>query len=140
MINILAWSDSLSTGFRDIDLQHKKLISIIDDVFQTVRDPGPEYSLAMAKALKALTDYTEYHFSEEENFMRVNSYPGLEGHRAQHNDFVQKVMLEIRLLANASPDDGYMFYRFLGTWLLEHIAKSDKAWAEWLKEKGVGGE
>lgn len=136
MINLFSWSDALATGFSDIDLQHKKLISIIDDVFQIAQTPDGNYALRMAKALKALTDYTEYHFSEEELFMRSRGYPGFEGHRLQHSDFVGKVNLEIRSLAALGPEDAYIFYRFLGTWLLDHIAKSDKAWAEWIQERG----
>ena len=136
MTNLCSWSDALATGFSDIDLQHKKLISIIDDVFRIAQNADGHYALNMAKTLKALTDYTEYHFSEEELFMRSRHYPGLEGHRLQHSDFVGKVNMEIRSLAAAGPDDAYLFYRFLGTWLLDHIAKSDKAWAEWIQEQG----
>lgn len=139
MVNILSWNDSLATGFKDVDLQHKKLISIIDAVFQTIKEYDPDYALKMAKILKQLTDYTEYHFSEEEQLMKQNAFPGYEGHKKQHDDFIVKVGKEIQLLADASPDDGYLFYRFLGTWLLDHIAKSDHAWAEWLTARGVQG-
>jgi len=140
MVNILSWNDSLATGFKEVDLQHKKLISIIDDVYETVKEPDPEYALKMAKILKQLTDYTEYHFTEEELLMKRHSYVGFDGHKKQHDDFVKKIGLEIKLLAEASQDDGYLFYRFLGTWLLDHIAKSDHAWAEWLRARGVTGE
>ena len=80
MVNILSWSDSLATGFMEVDLQHKKLISIIDSVFQTIKEYDPEYALKMAKILKQLTDYTEYHFSEEESLMKRHGFPGFEGH------------------------------------------------------------
>jgi len=137
MVNILSWSDSLATGFAEVDLQHKKLISIIDGLFAIVSDGGADYGLKMAKILKQLTDYTAYHFSEEETLMRTNLFPGYDGHKAQHDEFISNIGKEIRLLADASADDGYRFYRFLGTWLLEHIAKSDHAWAEWIREKGA---
>lgn len=139
MVNILSWNDSLATGFKEVDLQHKKLIAIIDSVFQTIKEYDPDYALKMAKILKQLTDYTEYHFSEEEQLMKRNGYTGYEGHKSQHDGFISKVGKEIQLLAEASPDDGYLFYRFLGTWLLDHIAKSDHAWAEWLTARGVQG-
>lgn len=69
--------------------------------------------------------------------MKRNGFPGFDGHKKQHDDFISKVNAEIKLLGEASPDDGYIFYRFLGTWLLDHIAKSDHAWAEYLRERGV---
>lgn len=132
MINLLKWDDSLLTGFAEVDLQHKKLISIINDVFEAMSSPPAEYAMRMAKDLKRLTDYTGYHFSEEEDFMRKHGYPKLEKHHEEHEAFISQVRLQIQTLTQANPDDGFRFYRFLGTWLVNHIAKSDKAWAEYI--------
>jgi hemerythrin len=134
MVNILKWDDSLSTGFGEVDNQHKKLIAIIEDVHQNMQAEGSEYALRMAKDLKRLTDYTEYHFSEEEQFMKSKGYPGLEDHQKAHKAFVEEVFRLIKTLSHANPDDGFQFYRFLGSWLLNHIAKQDRAWADWIKE------
>ncbi len=89
----------------------------------------------MPKALKRLTDYTYYHFDEEEKFMRANNYPDIDAHRKEHQAFIEKVSNQIKTLTQANPEDGFIFYRFLGTWLLNHIAKSDKAWADYISTK-----
>ncbi len=135
MINILTWDDSLRTGFAEVDLQHKKLIKIIDDVYASVQAPPGEYALLMSKNLKKLTDYTLYHFSEEETFMKKYGYPGYGAHKEAHDAFVERIHSQIQTLPHALPDEGYQFYRYLGNWLLSHIAKADREWALYIKEK-----
>ena len=133
MVNILKWNDSLSTGFEEIDLQHKKLILIIEDVHTAITASAAEYTLMISKALKKLTDYTHYHFTDEENFMKKNSFPGYETHKKEHEFFITQINTQITTLIYKSSDDGFQFYRFLGNWLLSHIAKSDQEWARWIE-------
>lgn len=138
MVNILKWDDSLATGFDDVDLQHKKLILIIDDVYKSLDSSAAEYAARMAKDLKRLTDYTDYHFSEEETFMRKNSFPGYEKHRKEHQAFIAEIARQIKGLSEPDKEAGFMFYRFLGTWLLNHIAKSDREWADFISKATEG--
>lgn len=135
MTNLFKWDDSLSTHVTEVDLQHKKLILIIDDVYNALQGSTEEYSLRIAKILKRLTDYTQYHFGEEESFMRKNLFPGLEAHKKEHDAFVARVMAQIGSLSTATTDDGYQLYRFLGTWLLGHIAKADQEWALFIRTR-----
>lgn len=134
MINILKWDNSLSTGFNEVDLQHKKLILIIQDVYESMQSPPEEYTLRMAKDLKKLTDYTEYHFSEEQAFMQKYDYPGYDKHKAEHDNFINTIQAQVKTLSQSSSDDGFLFYRFLGSWLLAHIARADQEWAAFIRE------
>jgi hemerythrin len=135
MINLFKWDDSLSTGFADVDLQHKKLILIIEDVREALDSDESEYPLRIAKDLKRLTDYTQYHFTEEEKLMRQNGYPDYEAHKLEHDAFVSRVRAQVATLQSPEAGDGFHFYRFLGSWLIAHIAKSDQAWAAFIREK-----
>lgn len=135
MINLFTWDDSLATSFPDVDLQHKKLILLIEDVHQSLEAPEEDYALCIAKDLKRLTDYTEYHFAEEETLMRKNGYPNLDAHCKEHAGFISQIQTQIKALTYANPADGFRFYRFLGSWLLSHIGKSDQSWAQYIREK-----
>lgn len=135
MINLFSWDDALATGFDDVDLQHKKLLLIIEDVKGLLDETGKDYELRMAKDLKRLTDYTAYHFGEEESLMERYGYPGLDAHRKEHATFVARVRAEIASMGDAKSGQGFQFYRFLGTWLLNHIAKSDQTWAAYIRER-----
>jgi len=44
MDNLLTWNDKLLTGFDEVDLQHKKLISIINDVHTAMNAPAADYA------------------------------------------------------------------------------------------------
>lgn len=134
MTNLFTWSDSLSTGFGDVDLQHKKLINIIGEVNDCLLKTGTEYELGMAKIIKKLSDYTQYHFSEEQSLMRKYDYPGIIPHIEKHDDFVIQLQRQISSLPRENPAEGYQFYRFLGNWLLAHIAKEDHAWAVYIQK------
>ncbi|HHU36352.1 MAG TPA: hemerythrin family protein [Treponema sp.] len=135
MENILTWKDELATGFADVDLQHKKLILIINDIHVAMNEPETTYATGMAKALKRLTEYTYYHFEEEEKFMKLHDYPEFEAHHLEHQSFIEQVGKQIKTLSKANSEDGFLFYRFLGSWLINHIAKSDQAWASFVSEK-----
>jgi hemerythrin len=134
MINIFTWNESLATGFEEVDLQHKKLIHIIDDVNSKILSSPEEYAMQMSKVIKQLTDYTLYHFFEEEKFMKSYNYPEYETHKKEHEAFVMQVRAQIPTLAQSNPDNGYNFYRFLGSWLLSHIAKEDQKWAAFIRD------
>ncbi|HPO01874.1 MAG TPA: bacteriohemerythrin [Treponemataceae bacterium] len=138
MINVFKWDESLSTGFDEVDNQHKKLIRVIEDVHQAMeaadRDEA-DAGLRLAKDLKRLTDYTLYHFTEEEDLMRRNGFPGLESHKKEHEAFVAKITAQIKGLAASDAEASFQLYRFLGSWLLAHIARSDQEWAAFISQK-----
>lgn len=127
------WDAALATGFSEVDLQHKKLISIIEEVRQALNAESKTYTLAISKAVKSLMDYTEYHFSEEEALMKKNEYPSLDAHKKEHAAFVSQVSGLLSSIHTQNRETGEQFYSFLGTWLFAHIARSDKAWAVYIE-------
>ena len=84
---------------------------------------------------KIVIGNTEYHFSYEEGFQRKYGYPQTEFHKLQHDHFIQQVNSQIRKLTTNTQTDGLSFYDFLVTWVLNHIAKSDKVWADFVVAK-----
>jgi hemerythrin len=136
MENSFTWNDSLSTGYNEIDLQHKKLLLVINQVHNALQLEPEQYRLKMAKVFKDLTDYTVYHFDSEEKFMRLNGYPDIEEHRKEHQAFVNKVNSQLQYLSDGNRENGMQFYTFLGNWLIHHIAEKDQLWAGWLHNHG----
>ncbi len=135
MTQILKWQDSLSTGIEEIDLQHKKLIKVIDEVYQNSLLSDEQFSLIFPKSVKKLTEYTHYHFEEEERLMKRFGFPGTPDHEAEHRAFTDEVHRQLSALTKATPNDGYQLYRFLGQWLLSHIARSDQQWAAFVRKQ-----
>ena len=135
MFEKLEWKDSYSIAIDEIDSQHKKLLGIANDLFDLATGNEANYKNEVSKAVKKLTDYTEYHFSYEENFQKKYGYPQTDFHKMQHDQFIQQVNNQIQKLSAPNVADGLAFYNFLVNWVLSHIAKSDKVWADFVVEK-----
>lgn len=135
MAQKLEWLDSYSIAIEEIDNQHKKLLTIANELYDLATGDSENYKNEVSKALKKLTDYTEYHFSYEEKFQRIYDYPQTDFHKLQHDQFIQQVNSQIKKLATPAQTDGLSFYDFLVTWVLNHIAKSDKVWADFVVAK-----
>ncbi|UTC74008.1 hemerythrin family protein [Treponema sp. OMZ 792] len=126
------WEDSLSVGYNTIDLHHKKLLSIMGQFKNLFELSQEEYKLKIGKIIKNLSDYTYYHFEEEEKVMKEYGYPGLKEHASIHNSFIKKIQEAIIPMASGNIETGLQFYDFLGKWLVDHIAGADHEWAEYI--------
>ncbi len=85
----MEWSENLSVGIKEIDEQHKKLVSQINALHDGMRSGQGKDTLE--KTLGELADYSQYHFKTEEKYMEKFGYPDFEKHREEHDAFVVKV-------------------------------------------------
>ncbi len=141
MIERMEWKKEYELGVQVIDGQHKKLVELAGDLYNALTGDPEQYKLNLAKILKALGNYTIYHFSTEERFMKKYEYPGTEIHKLAHRNFIAELNNQVQKLAKNSIDDGVRFYEYIGSWLLTHIAKSDKLLADYIiKKAGAAAE
>ena len=131
----IKWDDSLSVGYTEIDIHHKKLINIVGEIHSLLELPTAEYRLKIGKVLKKLSDYTVYHFEEEEKIMKQHKYPGLEEHAKIHTYFVKKLSEALPLIASGDKETSVEMYNFLSDWLVQHIAIDDHKWSTFIHEK-----
>lgn len=129
------WKDGYSVGIDSIDQQHKKLLSLINQL-QTAVDysTGEQFE---QEALDELVDYTKTHFTYEEGLMRDNDYPDFEPHKAQHEKMFNKVG---EVLAEYEKDHDTAMSNtaeYLKDWLINHINGTDKEYSSYLISKGV---
>ena len=129
------WNEIYELGIPEIDLQHKKLISISNELYDIATKGDVNLKITMSKILKNLTDYTVYHFTSEEEFMKKYGYQGAPMHKIAHDNFVAEVTQQIKNLSEGSQEDVLIFYDYIANWILAHIAKADKIWATFVKEK-----
>lgn len=134
-IEKLEWKKEYEVGVPAIDTQHKKLVELAGDLYDALMGDPEQYKKNLATLLKALGDYTIYHFSTEEKFMKQYAYSGAEIHKMAHRSFVTELNNQVQKLARNSVADGIQFYEYIGSWLLTHIAKSDKMLADFIIKK-----
>ena len=126
---------SLVTGNEMIDEQHKELIGTIDKLVECCEQGGGK--LEAIKMLDYLSDYTEFHFGEEEKLQEEVSYPGMEGHKAKHEEFKKAVAeLHEMLVEEEGPSDAFVaaVKKNVVDWLFDHIKNMDQALAAYIQE------
>jgi len=129
-MSFVQWSDRLSVGVDVIDDQHKKLVSIINKLYDAMKDrKGSEI---LGDVLSELIDYTKYHFTTEETLMKDNAYPDYQTHKSSHSQFVERVMdIELELKAGKIALSVQVF-QFLIDWLDKHVQEEDNKYAPFL--------
>ena len=130
MIDI-RWTPELSVGVEEIDQQHQRLYSIIEQLAQARRQDLDRKSVF--SILSRLVDYSDYHFRTEDNYMIENEYPLFLSHRKEHLAYIKKMGDLITLLEkkDASLSDGML--TFLCDWWKRHVAESDMKYARYIK-------
>lgn len=133
-MSLIEWKDKYSIEIDEIDNQHKKLISIINDLYNEAERRAEVYNLE--EILDRLTDYTIYHFSQEEKILKSIENFSPDEHISEHENFIIKIKNFREKFKRGEETITYDLLFFLKDWLLDHIMVKDKALKD-LKEKGL---
>ena len=130
------WTERWSVGVDTIDAQHQELFAAINSL---LREEGKPTSRDLAKVLDYLEKYVSTHFGLEETYMRRLSYPAFPSHKGEHVAFINEFydMRDEYDNNGASPELADKMGRYMGDWLVNHIAKVDKALGAFLRDKGM---
>lgn len=133
----MEWTDSLSVGIGLIDSQHKTWIDRLGKVHDEMaaHNAIPQ----IVKALNFLAEYTEYHFGTEERHMAQLQYPGLEAHKAKHEELKGTLANLIQEFEEEGAHQKLADYvdNLLVNWLTQHIQNVDQQFGAFIKEKGI---
>jgi hemerythrin len=134
-MELIKWRESYETGIRSMDVQHQKLIELINKLYKVLR--RDESSELIQEVLVEMTQYAEKHLHEEEGILKANSYPDFADHIAIHQgyrDTLKTLLTESKKGNGTAVQDTYAFLR---QWWMGHIVTEDKKYGEFLKSKGV---
>lgn len=130
---LIEWQPGYMIGIEDIDKQHQKLLTILNEFFQSVQEEK-EYS-TIKRVLKNLMEYTREHFKNEEDLMIQHDYPEYKNHSRQHRNLEKKVMDFINFAQDEKKGISIDLLIFLQIWWQEHILGADKRFGYFLTEK-----
>jgi hemerythrin len=129
------WDQKLSVGIAQIDMQHKKLVSMVNEMYQAMSEgKGND---AVGKVVNDLIAYTKTHFAAEEKLMQSNGYPDFAAHKAVHDKMTQQV---VQIQADFQAGKVALSTKvaaFLKDWLVKHIMGTDQKYAPFLHGKGI---
>jgi hemerythrin len=129
-----SWKEEYSVGIDTIDLQHRLLINMINDLYLAIHENRS--SEVLPSLLGRLQNYILEHFSTEKRMMEEAGYQGLREHLLEHDEMVDKVdELESKYVRGRLGSLGQLVV-YLRSWLDHHICKTDKAMAQTLSGQG----
>jgi len=127
-MSLFEWKAEYSVNSIELDSHHERLFQMLNSVYGNVMS-SKEVDSVLPK-LDELLAYTSYHFCTEELYMREISFPGIHEHIALHKEFTDTIR---KLHAQYDDNDLEVTKELiivLGEWLLRHVLKEDKKYAD----------
>ena len=120
------WQDEYTTGVDSIDAQHRRLFGYLGElrVATSLQSDG-----AMRRVLDELLTYTVDHFAHEEALQEAAGYP----HRAHHAQEHDRLQAQVVAYISRPGVTGQELLDVLGQWLIQHVVRSDRHAASFLK-------
>lgn len=116
------------TGVPQIDAEHEKLFAIINDIYKIVEEEYSEERYDdVLSLLDRLEEYTQSHFTHEEEIMEQHHFPELEFQKNAHASFIERLS-DRDMGENMENPKEFLedMLDFLYAWLGNHILKYDK--------------
>ncbi len=123
-MSYFTWDEDLDVGVEAMNDQHKKLIALMEEVYQkNAAKVGKE---GVLQATQTLIDYVIKHFRDEEAYMESINFPGLEAHKQIHRNLLGDLNdLAKKFVASDDSELSEEFMAFLSLWINTHILAID---------------
>lgn len=131
----LSLDDDISVNVKEIDIQHKKLISIINKLLHAIDEHSTHIELA--GILHDLEDYSVQHFATEESYFKKFHFTDAKEHIAEHKKFTKKLKDLTKRYDTNSFEISYELVDFLEDWLLTHVKDHDKKYTKCFNDHGL---
>lgn len=133
---MLVWKPDLELGVHVLDTHHQRLIAMINEVITATKAPAPRVEV-LAK-LRALVDFTAWHFGFEEDLMIETGYQDSTRHSEQHGELLGQLTRFVQRIDRGSAGSlqSAKTFNFLGKWVTRHIQLTDRPLAAHLLDRG----
>lgn len=121
---ILKWTEKYSVNNEIIDLQHKMLFTIINDLnMQIIKGDGLEF---IDETLEKMSVYATMHFRTEEDLLNKSNYIDYQVHKGYHDNFKKEILKATKqVIDDRKMDTVIKIHRFLFNWISNHILVED---------------
>ncbi len=127
------WSDTYSVGIKEFDEHHKKLIDMLNQLYDAMK--AAQGNDVLGKILGDLIAYTKFHFQAEERQMQKHAYPGFAEHKKEHEALTRRAVELEQQFKSGKTTLTLSVGNFLKEWLTNHIQGSDKKYSPYLNGK-----
>jgi len=116
---IMLWDQSLDVGVESMNREHREILTLMNKIFDAAA--SGQKGAAINSLVAALGQVCAHHFADEEEYMRVMQFPGLQPHKLLHQSLLAKYTQHAAEISAAGGVAGEEFFRFLKFWLSSHI-------------------
>ena len=134
-MDLFIWDKKFELGIASIDLQHKKLVELVNKLYEAMQS-GKGITV-LGEILKELADYTVYHFGHEEKIFQSTLYPQASTHALEHKALTDKVAGYVTTFQKSGVGLSIEVLNFLSDWIKKHIQETDRAYVAHFKDKGI---
>ena len=126
----MVWSEKFNLGIDVIDNQHRQILDYIN-ALEKIRATGAREQIK--DVFDDLIDYTQSHFSFEENLLAQVNYQFLPSHRSIHELFVKRLKDYRQRFDNGESVEDDL-HRLLSKWLINHIQHDDQDYIDAVRD------
>lgn len=127
-MSLFSWKPDYSVHDATLDSHHQKLFTILNTVYEQVMN-SPELD-SILPMINELSEYTDYHFSAEEQYLKTLQFTGLDEHIAKHREFSRTIDALRNEYHNNDLEVSRELIIVLGEWLLRHVLREDRKYAD----------
>jgi hemerythrin len=127
------WLQSMSIGVEEIDRQHKKLLELVNQTWETAQQAGA--AAQTETTLRRLCDYVVEHFASEEALMDPETYGTYDRHIQEHIDCSMRALDFLEAFNEGKTVRIEEFLDFAVGWVKHHIQETDKTLGEFLAQR-----
>jgi len=124
----------MNLGVSILDAQHVAMANFIQGILDSLKNG--DQSAKLQQRVELLVELCQIHFQTEEDLITSHNIPGLETHRADHQQQLKRLRKIFGNL-NISEQELDRVVQDIKEWLTEHIKNHDKDLAAQLKSKSV---
>jgi len=134
-MSYLKWSDKYSLNVAEIDEQHRKLVSLVNDMYDAMH-AGKGRDM-IGTVIAEFVDYTDYHFKAEERLLRQNGYPEYDEHKVMHDNLSRKAHSIKEAFDRGNTPTAIEVMLLLTNWLNTHILEEDRKYKPYAESKAT---
>jgi len=132
---IVVWSAKYATGINVIDVQHRQLVKLANELYAACITKGDELHNVFKASMKRMVDYVHFHFDAESNFLAAVNYPENVNHKNMHDALIKKILDAVKEYNEGKKFVPNNFVRTLVDWVFGHIGFYDKQYSLYVAEK-----
>lgn len=129
------WNAALSVNIESIDEQHKKIIDMINELHDTVKQGSKRET--MDDALVRLSVYTVKHFIYEESLFKKHGYVFQKEHKKEHDELAERVTEFHKKHTIQKEEIGEDLLEFFKDMMCNHITTFDQQYIDFFSGHGV---